>query len=450
VRHAATQALRGIWTRVRKSAGLIALGVAFATLLVLAVWVLPPVLADKGEAENDVRSTLLQSLAGLVLAGGLYFTAQTLKHNRESAARTHQLEREGQITERFTQAIDQIGKDRPVEVRLGGIYALERIARESESDHGPIMEVLTAYVREHAPGPPPTDPRPASAEDPVYDPPSVDVQAVIAVLGRRELGRQEHDLDLSRVKLRYATFAKGSHEGHFEKAIFKGADLERAWLAETHLAEADFLSANLFWANLEGADLRGAGLMSAYLVKANLNGATLTGAKLGMAVCKNTQLIRANLAGADLWLTNLFEADLREADLRGANLLNAILADADLWRAYLTEANLTGTDLSGAKLSEANLTGANLTGATLSGADLSGTDLTGANLTGANLSEMERFAGLPNLSGADLTEADLSGANFGGADLGGARLKDANLAAVIYDSDTTWPEDFDPEAEGAT
>ena len=36
-------------------------------------------------------------------------------------------------------------------IRLGGIYALERIARDSEKDHGPIMEVLTAYVREKAP-----------------------------------------------------------------------------------------------------------------------------------------------------------------------------------------------------------------------------------------------------------------------------------------------------------
>ena len=29
-------------------------------------------------------------------------------------------------------------------IRLGGIYALERIAKDSEKDHGPIMEVLTA------------------------------------------------------------------------------------------------------------------------------------------------------------------------------------------------------------------------------------------------------------------------------------------------------------------
>jgi hypothetical protein len=79
-----------------------------------------------------------------VLAG-LYSSVQSLN-----------LSREGQITDRFTKAIDQLGAldgdGKPkLEIRLGGIYALERIARDSERDHGPIMEVLTAYVREHAP-----------------------------------------------------------------------------------------------------------------------------------------------------------------------------------------------------------------------------------------------------------------------------------------------------------
>jgi hypothetical protein len=37
-----------------------------------------------------------------------------------------------------------------MEVRLGGIYALERIARDSARDHWPIMEILTAYLQTHA------------------------------------------------------------------------------------------------------------------------------------------------------------------------------------------------------------------------------------------------------------------------------------------------------------
>ena len=56
---------------------------------------------------------------------------------------------EGQITERFTKAVEQLGSDNTA-ISLGGIYALERIAKDSEKDHWPVMEVLTAYVRENS------------------------------------------------------------------------------------------------------------------------------------------------------------------------------------------------------------------------------------------------------------------------------------------------------------
>jgi hypothetical protein len=39
-------------------------------------------------------------------------------------------------------------------VRLGGIYALERIVNDSPDDRAIIIEVLTAFVRTHAPWPP--------------------------------------------------------------------------------------------------------------------------------------------------------------------------------------------------------------------------------------------------------------------------------------------------------
>ena len=62
---------------------------------------------------------------------------------------------EGQIPDRFTMA-EQLGatdlRGNPkLEVRLGGIYSLERIANDSEKDHWAIMEVLGSYARLHAP-----------------------------------------------------------------------------------------------------------------------------------------------------------------------------------------------------------------------------------------------------------------------------------------------------------
>jgi hypothetical protein len=101
--------------------------------------------------DSRIRSwTLLAQVIGaILLAVGGYFTWRNLR-----------VAQEAQITNRFTQAIGQLGAMKAaepnLEVRLGGIYALERIARDSPRDHWTIMEVLTAYVRENAPTPEPT------------------------------------------------------------------------------------------------------------------------------------------------------------------------------------------------------------------------------------------------------------------------------------------------------
>src|ERR1700688_95932 len=47
--------------------------------------------------QNDVRTTLLQGIAGAVLLLGVYLTF-----------RQYQLSHEGQITDRFTHAVDQL------------------------------------------------------------------------------------------------------------------------------------------------------------------------------------------------------------------------------------------------------------------------------------------------------------------------------------------------------
>ena len=55
------------------------------------------------------------------------------------------------ITESFGRAVDQLGRGE-LETRLGAIYTLERISRESPDEYyQPIMDTLTAYVRERAP-----------------------------------------------------------------------------------------------------------------------------------------------------------------------------------------------------------------------------------------------------------------------------------------------------------
>src|SRR5215208_7598507 len=128
--------------------------VLYILLLFLLWWFIKP---DPGDAtqKKDFAQLMAQIAGGLALLFGLYFTWRRV----EISQRTLETQQDQQVTERFTQAIDQLGAtddkgNKRMEIRLGGIYALERIARDSERDHWPIMETLTTYVREHAPWPP--------------------------------------------------------------------------------------------------------------------------------------------------------------------------------------------------------------------------------------------------------------------------------------------------------
>ena len=89
--------------------------------------------AELAQARNDVRTTLLQGFGGMVLLLGAYLTWRQTQLSRAASREELQLTREGQLTDRFTRAVDQLGS-KDVAVRVGGIYALGRIADESITD----------------------------------------------------------------------------------------------------------------------------------------------------------------------------------------------------------------------------------------------------------------------------------------------------------------------------
>jgi hypothetical protein len=68
-------------------------------------------------------------------------------------------------------------------VRLGGIYALEGVMNTSEQYHQPVLEALSAFVR---------DSTQAATGD---GPPATDIQAALTVIGRRKaIGNGDPDL----------------------------------------------------------------------------------------------------------------------------------------------------------------------------------------------------------------------------------------------------------------
>jgi hypothetical protein len=168
--------------------------------------------------------------------GALVFTGLSLNATREQTA----LSEQGQITDRYGKAVEQIGRQDAdnLQIRLGGIYALERLAQDSPRDQPTIIEVLSAFVRAST-TPALPDPCP---DDPAIRGPAADVQAALTALGRRN---PNHDGN-TRVDLRRACLA-------FAELV--GAHLAGAELIDTELVGADLSGADLSDARLEFADL---------------------------------------------------------------------------------------------------------------------------------------------------------------------------------------------------
>jgi Pentapeptide repeats (8 copies) len=269
------------------------LGLLWVVLVAAPPWFVHDRSLEGLKAQNEVRTTLLQGLGGVALLAGAYFTYRQLTNSREQLAHSReqlQIAQQGQITERFTRAIDQLGHAQ-LDVRLGGIYALERIARDAPDDRPTIGEVLTAFVRSHAPWPPrlPGQYRATASIDevPELQVRAADVQTSLTVLGRGSFARttgQGHQLDLHAVDLRNVDL-RGAHLGgaylvyaHLEGADLSGAHLERARLRGTYLEGANLSRGFL------GEAFRGAHLAGADLSRAHLQGADLDGANLERAV----------------------------------------------------------------------------------------------------------------------------------------------------------------------
>jgi hypothetical protein len=263
-----------------------ALGIC-ALLAAIALWKVPQWqvgrvkdLAPKERFDrvNEARKTLATIIGGAAVLAGGYVTWQNLELAREGQTATLkniELAREGQIADRYSKAIEQLGtpdsnEEKKIEVRLGGIYALESIANESKDLHWPIIEVLSAYVRNHAPNDPHGLPHQNQASTSAVRP-SADIQAILTVLGRRAIRYespnppQSQILDLSNVDLRGADLG----QARLQYSLLYGSDLtgvslDQALLNNSHMDRAILRNAHLSQTNFSGAAVYGADFSGAY------------------------------------------------------------------------------------------------------------------------------------------------------------------------------------------
>lgn len=303
---------------------------------------------DLSEVASTVQPLILEGLkAALPGLGGLALsgTAFAAIRNLRVAEDTRKIAEEKQVTDLFVEAVKMLA-DEKMQIQLGGIYALKRVAENSSTEssskyQGMVMEVLSSFVRMTSPLTEEEEQTPwiqffnnvllgnlsndelsnsigelnKELENSIEKPPksprdtpgiSIVVQAALGVIGGR--GDRELKINLRRTHLAFADL--------------KGAELASAELGGVNLRFAQLREANLANAYLTGylsnANFRNADLSYARLYCPDLRNATFDNANLRYAELFGADLTLASFDGADLYETQLERCNLYKADFRKA------------------------------------------------------------------------------------------------------------------------------------
>ncbi|MEU0948497.1 pentapeptide repeat-containing protein [Streptomyces canus] len=334
------------------------LALAFAAFLLVlrGPWWFDGEYIDRGELRSGsaalvtgLRTALIQLIAAAGAGIALLYTA-----------RNYRLTRRGQVTDRFTKALERLGSDE-MYIRIGGVIALEQILQDAPEQSLHTAQVLGAFIRRRAPKARSINVelttrvvnarktamrRPGAStgrEQPLPLTPDEDVQAALTVLTRPDLRRRIGPA---------------------------GADF-----SNLHLAGATFYESDLSYFNLSGATLSEARLRSAILVETNLDDADLSNSDISHANCTNARMNKANLSGSWVARANFTKAFMHHANLTECYILGGVfkntrLQDSIFNAATIDEVDFTDTNLRGASFNGARFSDSVLDYAILEDADL--------------------------------------------------------------------------------
>ncbi len=179
-----------------------------------------------------------------------------------------------------------------IEVRIGALFTLERLAMEDVNYHWHVMQIISAYIRENA--------REARLQPSsfVLKRPFVreDIQTALTVLGRRSADGKNYEqtnklrLDLRNTNLAGANFEKGDFSGallvncRLEACLFRDTKLQGTVFASSVLNYSDFFRSDMTGAHLDTAIINQptptVGGMNDTINMANIRGISLAGADI--------------------------------------------------------------------------------------------------------------------------------------------------------------------------
>jgi uncharacterized protein YjbI with pentapeptide repeats len=432
----------------KKQVGIIAASLGFVALLTIIIviprlqadLVSPPTSKEQFEIENAARTALVQTIGGLFL----FITAFI-------SWRNYQIAQDKQSSERFSKAIEQLDSDRYT-VCLGGLFSLEKLAKDSPKDYWTVIEILTSFVREKALTVDESELQNSKATS--------SIRAALTIIGRRNtnLDPKNEFPDLSNINFSGIDL-KGIflHAVNLSYASFSCADLQGADLSHCFLYKANFSKANLKKANLSYSSIQSADFSDTNLCDTNFNNTSsedgiienvgrisaINFKTIGEKRGKNLLVEPTLFKGANLSFSSFSNVTLSSsADFSGANLSETRFENANLTHANFIEANLYCTKFDNTNLSGADFTKAKLYNADFNWANLdesifveASTEYSGHKLYSYGLKKGDGVRIIPTtiFYQSSLNQADFSGANFINADFINSDLDKAKL------SNTTLP-----------
>jgi hypothetical protein len=132
------------WMLVAALAVLAAIWITTVWLMGETIHVAPA--SDRAKARIEAVRTGLTAGAGIGAAVALLLSFRRQHHEEVSSANIDFDATEKRITELYTKAVEQVGSDNMV-IRLGGLYALERLAQNHPQQRQTIVNLICAYLR---------------------------------------------------------------------------------------------------------------------------------------------------------------------------------------------------------------------------------------------------------------------------------------------------------------
>lgn len=339
---------------------------------------------EKLQLEDETRKTLAQIVGGLFLAFGLIFTYNSYRQDAEQlsiSTRQLKINEEGQVTERFTKAVALLGSGN-VEVRLAGLYALERISKDARKAY---LENKRASDNSNTgnPNPKQTPANSTGAENATPNQtPANSTGAENA--NPNQTPANNPDVENANPKQTPANNT-GASQNSNTAALKDAKDFKENYWTIMELIASYVRERSKTPAARTGTP---APTGTARKIEADIQAAlTILGRRIGLNdrddPGDSLDLRGAILPGADLSGLNFRDAKFTGANLTGVtlrstNLSDAVMVDAILSNAHISQTIMAKANLSSAKLNFAVLSSVNLTEATLEETDFSDADLTGA------------------------------------------------------------------------